>query len=143
MAADLVLAVEVSASPDALYDAITTSDGLAGFWTKDSEAEPSVGSVARFGFGPEAVLRMRVDELVPGKRIRWTCLGDFPNWQQTAVTWDLRRDGVGPTTVVFRHGKWSPDLAEDYNAHSNYTWATILTALKAYAESKHPAPVFG
>lgn len=54
MAADLVLALEVSASQDALYDAITTSDGLAAFWTTDSQAEPAVGSVARFGFGPSS-----------------------------------------------------------------------------------------
>jgi hypothetical protein len=58
-----------------VFDAITTADGLRGFWTPDSDAEPTLGSVARFGFSKAPVdLRMRI-ELESG-RVAWSCLGD-------------------------------------------------------------------
>ena len=82
MAISLVHQVNVKATPEAIYKAVSTQDGLASFWTSDSRAESKVGSVATFGFGGPTQ-RMRIDELTPGKRVRWTGLNDFPNWGDT------------------------------------------------------------
>src|SRR5437879_4250722 len=67
MAAPLVHQVNVKATPDQIYEAVSTVKGLAAFWTSQSQAEPTVGSIATFGFGGPSQ-RMRVDELKPGKR---------------------------------------------------------------------------
>ena len=145
MAAPIALAVSVNAPPDRITDALSTADGLASFWTADSHAEPQTGSVARFGFGgPE--LQMRVDQLDPGHRIAWTCLTDFPmppgNWQHTTVTWDLTLGGNGAVNVVLQHGNWPASLTQADLAATAYTWALVLAALKGYAESGSPQPVF-
>jgi hypothetical protein len=65
------------------------SKGLASFWTSQSEAKPSVGSGAVFRFaGAPVDLKMRIDGLEPGKRVAWSCQGDFPHWAGTTVSWE-------------------------------------------------------
>jgi uncharacterized protein YndB with AHSA1/START domain len=65
MAGPLMHTVEIDADPTKIYEALSTSKGLASFWTADSHAEPKVGSIAKFGFhGP--VLEMKVVALEPG-----------------------------------------------------------------------------
>ena len=144
MAAPIVLAVGISAPAETIFDAISTTTGLASFWTTDSTAEPSVGSVARFGFGGPK-LQMRVDQLDPGRRIAWTCLTEFPMtryWEGTTVTWELSRKENGGVNVLFQHGSWPAELPQTELAATAYTWALILGALKAYAETGKAEPVF-
>jgi len=119
MAAPIALAVSVNAPAERITDALATTEGLASFWTTDSRAEPRIGSVARFGFGgPE--LQMRIDQLDPGRRIAWTCLTDFP---------------MPP-------GHWPAPITQAELAATAYTWALVLTALRGYAETGTPQPVF-
>ena len=142
MLGPMLHAVEVEASEDTIYQALTTSKGLASFWTPQSEAEPSVGSVAVFGFSSAPVpLKMRVDGLEPGKRVAWTCQGDFPQWAGTTVTWELSPavEGSG-ITVSFRHEGWGPDYTDMEYAHVNLAWGQIVGRLKAYCETGTPQP---
>ena len=145
MAAPIALAVSVNAPAGRITDALATTEGLASFWTTDSHAAAEAGSVARFGFGgPE--LQMRIDQLDPGRRIAWTCLSDFPmppgHWAGTTVTWDLTPSGNGDVTVLLQHGNWPAPIGQADLAATAYTWALVLTALKGYAETGTPQPVF-
>jgi len=145
MAALIALAVSVNAPPERITDALSTTEGLASFWTTDSHAEPHTGSVARFGFGgPD--LQMRIERLDPGRRIAWTCLTDFPmppgQWEGTTVTWDLTQSGNGDVSVLLQHGNWPAAITQAELAATAYTWAQVLTALKGYAETGTPQPVF-
>jgi len=141
MAAPLVHEVNVKATPDAIYQAVSTAKGLASFWTSESQAEAKLGSVASFGFGGPSQ-RMRVDELSPGKRVKWTALNDFPNWDGTTVSWDISPAENGETTVRFRHADWSDKVSQDDLGSINYTWGLIVERLKQYAESGKPQPLF-
>ena len=136
--------MSVNAPADRITDALSTREGLASFWATDSDAEPRTGSIARFGFGgPE--LQMRIDQLDPGRRIAWTCLNDFPmppgRWAGTTVTWDLTSGDSG-VELLLQHGNWPAAIAQTELAGTAYTWALVLTALKGYAETGTPQPVF-
>jgi uncharacterized protein YndB with AHSA1/START domain len=142
MVGPMLHAVEVEASEETIYEALTTSKGLASFWTPQSEAEPSVGSVAVFGFaGAPVPLKMRVDGLEPGKRVAWSCQGDFPHWAGTTVTWELSPAVQGSgITVLFRHEGWGPDYPEMDFAHVNFVWGQVVARLKAYCETGKSQP---
>src|SRR6059058_4156601 len=99
MAAPLVHQVNIKATPEQIYDAVSTAKGLGAFWTSESQAESRVGAIATFGFGGPSQ-RMRIDELKPGKRVKWTALADFPNWDGTTVTWDISPAENGETGVL-------------------------------------------
>jgi hypothetical protein len=58
MGREIMFAVDVDAEPSAVYEAVSTRNGLRSFWTPDADAEPTVGSEARFGTGrPDPYLR--------------------------------------------------------------------------------------
>ena len=141
MAAPLVHQVNVNATPETIYNAVSTQDGLQAFWTSDSKAEPKVGSIATFGFGGPSQ-RMRIDELVPGKRVKWTGLNDFRNWDKTTVSWEIAPAEKGQTSVTFRHADWPASVTQDDLGSINYTWGLIVERLKQYAESGKPNPLF-
>jgi uncharacterized protein YndB with AHSA1/START domain len=144
MTGPMLHTVDVNSDARAIYEAITTKEGEAAFWTSDCDIQPVVGSIARFGFPAAPVdLRMKIDELSPGE-IRWSCLGDFPHWAGTTVAWSLSPSPSGKgTAVAFRHDGWGDGYPEDEYARVNYTWGRIVGALKAYAESGDPAPFLG
>lgn len=145
MLGDMVHEVEIAADPKATYRAIATKEGQAGFWTPNNTVEPKVGSVAEFRFKDVPVpLRMRIDALEEGRLVRWTCLGEFPGWKDTTITWQLASssDGKG-TKLSFRHG----DLERaNYPAEAlgsvNYTWGQVIGRLKGYLESGRAQPFF-
>ena len=141
MAAPLVHQVNVKATPEQIYEAVSTAKGLAAFWTSESQAEPKVGSIASFGFGGPTQ-RMRIDELVPGKRVKWTGLADFPNWDGTIISWNISPVENGETSVPFRHGDWPDSLPQDDLGSINYTWGLIVERLKQYTETGKPNPLF-
>ncbi len=145
MPGPMLHAVDIEADAAALFTALTTQAGEAAFWTSDCDVEPVVGSIARFGFPSAPVdLRMRVDELDDDRRVAWACLGDFPHWAGTTVTWDLAPAATGRgTTVVFRQDGWGEAYPEMDYASVNYTWGRIVGALKAYAETGTPQPFLG
>src|SRR5438445_13865195 len=115
MAGPLMHSVQIDADAEKIYEALSTSKGLASFWTVDSYAEPKVGSTARFGFhGP--VLEMRVEELKPAKD--------------------------GGNEVVFNHEGWPEAVPAADLASVNYSWGRVVGRLKKYAETGKPAPYF-
>ncbi len=141
MAVSLVHQVNINAPPDTIYKAVSTQEGLASFWTSDSKVESKVGSIAAFGFGGPTQ-RMRIDELTPGKRVKWTGLNDFPNWGDTTVSWDISPAEKGETSVTFRHANWPASVTADDLGSINYTWGLIVERLKQHCESGKPVPLF-
>ena len=108
--------IPINAAPEKVYEAIATQEGLRGWWTGDSAAEPRVGSVAEFGFyNRQFLFLMRIDELTPGKRVVWSCLG---------ITMSGRR----------------PDLRGRYPKETERPFSTSHTATGAQpAAFLHPA----
>jgi uncharacterized protein YndB with AHSA1/START domain len=144
MPRDILLGLEIDADAHTIFEAITTKEGLSTFWTSDVVAEPEVGSEARFGFAAAPVpLRMRVEALDPDREVGWTCVGDFPNWADTRVTWSLTDGEQAATRLLFRHVGFPDEQAEYEYASVSYTWAMVLARLKELAESGSAQPALG
>ncbi len=139
--ADILHRITIDAAPDRVFDGLTVSEGLQSWWTQDSNATPEIGSVAVFKFlQGTIVFRMRVEELVPGKRVTWLCLGDPKAWEETQLTWDLESTESGGTDLRFAHRGW--DSTEGEYPRCNTTWGHLMHLLKAYAENKPVKPHF-
>jgi uncharacterized protein YndB with AHSA1/START domain len=141
MPRDILLGVQIHAEAAPIVEAVTTKEGLSSFWTPDTVAEPAVGSEARFGFaGGPVELRMRVDRIGPHE-VAWTCLGDFPLWEGTTVTWSTSPEAEhGGTNLLFRHAGFPDEQPEwDFSAIA-FTWAGILGRLKVLAETGTSEP---
>lgn len=136
--------VDVQADAADIYRAISTAEGLRSFWTADADAEPTVGSNARFGFPQAPVdLRMEITTLEPGARVTWQCLGDFPFWAGTTIDWSIGPNPNGPGSLVtFRHDGWPDDYPESEYGLVNFVWGQIVGRLKGYAETGIAQPIY-
>jgi uncharacterized protein YndB with AHSA1/START domain len=138
---DILHEIVIDAPPEKVYGAITKTEELRSWWTADSTAGPEVGSVAVFKFaGGKVVFRMRIDELVPGKRVVWTCLGEDEEWKGTRLTFDLHPAEEGGTDLRFTHAEWRS--LDGYYAVCNTTWGELMYRLKEYLEGGSPGPLF-
>lgn len=136
MARSIILTVETEAAAATVYEALTTRDGLAGFWTPSVEATPEIGARLRFGFEAAPVeLEMTVVTLEPGRRVEWRCEGPWPYWGGTRVEWTIDEN-----RVAFAHRGWTEEQPEVELGSVAYTWALVLGSLKTYAETGVPAP---
>jgi uncharacterized protein YndB with AHSA1/START domain len=133
--------VLIDADANKIYEALSTSKGLASFWTADSHAEPKAGSIARFGFGGPN-LEMKIDELKPGELVRWSTHGGFDAWRGTTVSWEIKPSKNGSNEVWFKHEGWPQELPATDLASVNYTWGRVVGRLNKFTESGEPAPFF-
>ena len=123
-------------SPEAVYDALTTIEGLAGWWTDDTTGSADLDGVIAFRFPPGG-FDMAVRELVPAKAVRWEVVDGPEEWVGTTIEWDLRQDG-DYTIVMFRHVGWREPV--EFMHHCSTKWATYLMSLKSLLETGEGAP---
>jgi uncharacterized protein YndB with AHSA1/START domain len=125
-----------NSSPERVYDALTTVDGLSGWWAEKTTGETDLGGVVQFRFGPGGI-DMRVAELEPGRLVRWDVADGPQEWIGTSVQFDLRQDGDW-TIVLFRHEGWREPV--EFMHHCSTKWATFLMSLKQLLETGTGAP---
>jgi uncharacterized protein YndB with AHSA1/START domain len=135
---DILHRVGVISSPDQVYAALTTVDGLAGWWTRDTDGDGEVGGVLRFRF-PVGGFDMKVLESRPGELVRWEVADGPAEWIGTRVGFELKRE-ESYTIVLFRHEGWREPV--EFMYHCSTKWATFLMSLKALIETGKgdPAP---
>jgi uncharacterized protein YndB with AHSA1/START domain len=125
-----------SPSADGVYDALTTIDGLSGWWTTDTTGDPAIGGKIAFRF-PQGGFDMEVTDLVAGERVRWRVVDGPPEWLDTTVDFRLSRN-EGFTIVNFTHAGWAEPV--EFLSHCSTKWAAFLLSLKAFVETGTGAP---
>ncbi len=135
--ADIYHRVGIKASPEQIFPALTTDDGLAQWWTNDVSGAGEVGSIIKFRFnggGPD----FAVIELVPNSLVRWKHTGSMPEaWAGTEILFELQV-GREQTFVRFTHANWQEPT--DVMAHCSTKWAVFLISLKDVLETGQGRP---
>ncbi len=127
----------IKASPEKVYTALTTTEGLKGWWTLEAKAEEFVGGIAEFIFGDQYHNKMKVTYLEPNKKIGWECLGGDKEWVGTTIIFDIEKKGVD-TILRFTHGNWKEET--DFFASCNYHWGYYMSSLAKYCETGKGTP---
>lgn len=134
--ADILHRVGIKSSVDETYKALATREGLAGWWTRNTQGESKVGGVLQFRFGAGG-FDMKVLELQPGKRVLWEVVDGPAEWIGTKVDWDLRQED-DYTIVLLRHLDWKEPV--EFMHHCSTKWAIFLMSLKSLVETGKGAP---
>ena len=130
--ADILHRVGIGATPSAVYDALTTRDGLAGWWTRDTRGQGGkVDDVLQFRFGAGG-FDMRVRELEPARRVQWDVIDGPEEWIGTTIDWDLKQEGDF-AIVLFKHLHWKEPV--EFMHHCSTKWAIFLMSLKSLLET--------
>jgi uncharacterized protein YndB with AHSA1/START domain len=133
---DILHRVGITSSADDVYAALTTLDGLSGWWARDTTGDTGVNGVIKFRFVPGGI-DMKVVELVVAKTVLWEVVDGPAEWIGTHVSFDLRQSGDF-TIVVFEHRGWAEPV--EFMHHCSTKWATFLLSLKQLLETGHGAP---
>ncbi len=125
-----------SSSPDAVYEALTTREGLAAWWATDTQGDSKVGDLLQFRFEAGGI-DMEVLELQPAKHVLWQVADGPAEWIGTHVRWELTQEG-DYTIVLFSHLGWNEPV--EFMHHCSTKWAVFLLSLKSLLETGTGAP---
>jgi uncharacterized protein YndB with AHSA1/START domain len=138
---DILHRVGIKSSPDDVYKALTAREGLANWWTNNTQGESKVGGLLKFRFSVNGTeiggFDMKVLELQPTKRVLWQVVGGPEEWIGTKVSWELKQEGEY-TIVLFRHQDWKEPV--EFMYHCSTKWAIFLMSLKSLVETGKGAP---
>ena len=138
---DILHRVGIKSSLDEVYKALTTREGLAGWWTNNTQGESKVGGVLQFRFSAGGAeiggMEMKVLELDPAKRVLWQVVGGPEEWIGTRISWELKQDGEY-CIVLFKHQDWKEPV--EFMHHCSTKWAIFMMSLKSLVETGKGAP---
>jgi uncharacterized protein YndB with AHSA1/START domain len=125
-----------SSSLNDAYNALTTLDGLSGWWTTNTTGDGKTGGVLAFRFGAGG-FDMKVVELDPTKRVLWQVVDGPQEWLGTKVSFDLKQEGDW-TIVLFKHQGWKEPV--EFMHHCSTKWGIFLLSLKSLLETGKGGP---
>ena len=133
---DIMHLIRIHASPERVYEAITTADGIRRWWTRDVAIEPKVGAAGEFGFyGKRFVANVIVEVLSPVTDVRWKVTNSA--WQGNDIEFGLKGDG-NDTMLLFVHRGFP--LADEKYAAATTRWGFYLLSLKRYLQDGKGTP---
>ena len=141
---DILHRIGIQASRPVVYAALSTIDGLSGWWTRHTRGVSQPGETIHFDFmSPNGErlggMEMQVLALVPDTQVRWRCVAGPEEWVDTELVFDLVQEG-DYCIVRFGHLNWRE--AVEFTAHCSMKWATFLLSLSSLVETGtgRPAP---
>lgn len=134
-----------------VYEAISTAEGISTWWDKQTPSQTDRGLVLEHNPGPEhGVVKLRVVDLVPNKRVEWECISTHPKtspasaWTGTHFIFEIAEPdsiaapGANPNQVR----PIALDFSQDgYDERSKFfesnklAWREVLQNLKQVVES--------
>jgi uncharacterized protein YndB with AHSA1/START domain len=139
--ADILHRVGIKSSPDEVYKALATREGLAAWWTNNTQGESKVGGALKFRFSANGAeiggFDMKVLELQPGRRVLWQVVNGPAEWIGTRIGFDLKQSG-DHAIVLFNHQGWKEPV--EFMHHCSTKWAIYLMSLKSLVETRKGSP---
>lgn len=110
---DFTTTILVDQSPKEVFDAI---NNVRGWWSEEIEGETDkLNAEFKYHFKDVHICKMKITELVPGKKVVWLVLYNYFNfikdqseWKNTKVIFEISEED-GKTKIVFTHEGLVPD----------------------------------
>lgn len=141
---DIIHRVGIKAPLAKVRAAVSTVEGIAGWWTRETTGEAKPGGAIHVVFRDPAgeekgQMDFELSRLEPN-RVVWRFTAGPNEWLGTEVTFDLSQSGES-TTIIFGHRGWREPV--DFMAHCSMKWATFLLSLRQLVETGEgkPAPI--
>ena len=134
---DILHRVGIKASPNEVYNALATREGLSRWWTTTTSGDSRVGGIIEFRFDRRGGFDIRVLDFVPGKHVLWQVVDGPEDWIDTRISFDLKQED-DYTILLFKHQGWRKPV--EFMHHCSTKWGTFLMSLKSLFETGKGAP---
>ena len=139
---DIIHRVGIKAPVSKVYAALSTIEGVAGWWTTATTGVSKPGETIGFEFftlSGERIggMTMQVARLDPDKQVQWRCTAGPEEWIGTDIDFKLEQQD-NYTIVRFGHRNWRE--AVEFTEHCSMKWAIFLLSLKELVETGKGRP---
>jgi uncharacterized protein YndB with AHSA1/START domain len=137
--ADYETTIRVKASPEALFEALTTVTGLAAWWNPVTGSGEAGGELRFIMNSPEPLV-IQVDEATRPTSVRWTVTDCpfLPDWVGTRPTFTITLVDSGTSELRFRHHGLNQAL--ECIDMCTRSWDHFMTSLRDYVETGRGSP---
>jgi uncharacterized protein YndB with AHSA1/START domain len=133
---DIMHSLKIHASPDQVYEAIATAEGLRNWWTRDAVLDSKLGGMGEFGFfGRRFVAKVKIEELQPPQRIEWKVTNAA--WNGDTIVFEVRPEQAA-ARLSFSHRHFKE--GDQRYASATTRWGFYLLSLKNYLETGKGSP---
>lgn len=119
-----------------ILQALTTLDGLAAWWTRETTGNAELGGIIHFTFGGNGGFDMQVLKS-EADGVQWQCIQGPQEWLGTRIEFNLLHEATH-NQLMFRHIGWSDETP--FFHHCSTKWATFLLSLRDYVEQGQGQP---
>jgi uncharacterized protein YndB with AHSA1/START domain len=134
-------AVDIHASPAALYRAVSTADGLRGWWCKELIADNDTDGIFQLRFPSGHLYHIRLVKANAPSRAEWDVLDHnaWPEWVGTKLVFAIEQNGPESSKLEFQHVGLRQGC-ECYGVCVN-AWGYLMGSLKDFLEKGKGGPV--
>lgn len=129
---DILQDFPIRATPDRVFAAVSTPEGLNQWWTETCEGRVQLGEEYALGFGAEYQWSAVVTRCELNTCFELAMKKSDADWDTTRVAFTLAPVDGG-TQVQFAHVGWPS--ANDHYRISSHCWALYLRLLRRYVEN--------
>jgi uncharacterized protein YndB with AHSA1/START domain len=122
----------INASRKDVFNALSTIEGLTGWWTVQTKGSTKVNDTIQFRFGDHGGPDMKVQEVIPNESIKWECIASTHGWTGNILSFKLD-DNEGKTRVRFAHEGWND--ADDFYAICTFAWGRYMESLRQLCQT--------
>ena len=139
--ADSLHRVQIQADVSQVYLALTTTQGVMGWWTDTCEVAAKEGGRCQFWFDDKSTcFSMCATRLLPNQRVFWQCTDGPQEWVNTELWWEITPIKEHTCLLDFKHMNWTSD--EGMFPLCNTTWGHLMHRLKYWCETGQALPLF-
>ncbi len=134
----------IKASPETIYNAVSTKAGINGWWSKDCKVAETVGEDSLLKFNKQGTIvemGFKTETLIPNKKVVWSCIGNGnPMWIDTRINTEITETDSG-CQVIFSHSDFNEKYSEDEGFEMIKTgWNHFVKSLVSYCEKGEGQP---
>ncbi len=132
--------ITIDAPKEEVFEALTTLDGLKGWYSPEVSGQGEKGGEVTFSFTEkEGPFKWNVTEAERGSLVRWKCIQGPGKAAGTTATFHL--SGSGDKTVVSLDHEGFQESDEKLKT-CNTLWGALMHHLKQFVETEQPKPAF-
>lgn len=137
---DIIHRIGIKAPVDQVSRALTTVEGIAGWWTEETTGSAATGGIVTVRFSDHGVEKGKMTIEVTRAAlddVSWRVQAGPPEWIGTDISFRLTQEG-DMTLIIFGHLNW-PE-AGDFMGHCSMKWAVFLLSLRSLVETGRGSP---
>lgn len=131
--------IRISATPEQVFAALTTLDGVKAWHTPGTTGSGEVGSEWVFAYADHPEFGWEVVTSEAPSLVTWRCTHGPGDSLGTTASFILSADGER-TKLELKHAGW-PGTHGNFRK-CNTTWGVLLHHIRQYVETGSPAPAF-